>query len=75
MDLELLIFNRKGWQLVLALLASIRLCYVCVNSNELIKVSQLQKLATQSMLNGTLVKEMVLNSFSESKKKFGCLLK
>ena len=30
MDLELLIFNRKGWQLVLALLASIRLCYVCV---------------------------------------------
>ena len=46
-----------------------------LNSNEPIKVSQLQKLATQSMLNGTLVKEMVLNSFSESKKKFGRLLK
>ena len=45
------------------------------NSNELIKVAHLQKLANQSMLNGALVIEMVNNSFSENKKSFGCLRK
>ena len=35
----------------------------------------LQKLASQSMLNGALVKEMVNNSFSENKKNFGRLIK
>ena len=45
------------------------------NSNELIKVAQLQKLANQSMLNGALVIEMANNSFSESKKNFGRLIK
>ena len=34
-----------------------------LNSNEPIKVSHLQELANQSMLNGALVKD---NSFSES---------
>ena len=39
-------------------------------SNEPIKVAHLQKLANQSLLNGTLVIEMINNSFSESKKSF-----
>ena len=38
------------------------------NSNEPIKVSHLQKLANQSILNGALEIEIVNNSFSESKK-------
>ena len=45
------------------------------NSNKPIKVSHLQKLANQSMLNGALVIEMVNNSFSENKKNFGRLIK
>ena len=45
------------------------------NSNEPIKVAHLQKLANQSLLNGALVMEMVNNSFSESKKNFGRLIK
>ena len=44
-------------------------------TNEPIKVAHLQKLANQSQLNGALVMEMVNNSFSESKKNFGCLIK
>ena len=44
-------------------------------SNEPIKVSDLQKLANQLMQNGALVIQMVNNSFSESKKNFGRLLK
>ena len=44
-------------------------------SNEPIKVADLQKLANQLMQNGTLVIQMVNNSFSESKKDFGCLIK
>ena len=43
--------------------------------NEPIKVAHLQKLTNQSMLNGAIVIEMVKNSFSESKKNFGCLIK
>ena len=46
-----------------------------LNLNEPIKVAHLQKLANQSMLNGALVIEMVNNSFSESKKSFGHLIK
>ena len=46
-----------------------------LNSNEPIKVAHLQKLANQSMANGALVMEMVKNSFSESKKNFGRLIK
>ena len=46
-----------------------------LNSNEQIKVAPLQKLANQSMLNGTLVIEMVSNTFSESTKNFGRLIK
>ena len=45
------------------------------NSNEPIKVAQLQKLANQSMLDGTFVIEMVNNSSGESKKNFGPLIK
>ena len=45
------------------------------NSNEPIKVAHLQKLANQSIQNGALVIEMVNNSFSESKKNFGRLVK
>ena len=45
------------------------------NPNEPIKVAQLQKLANQSILNGTHVIEMVNNSFSESKKNFSRLKK
>ena len=37
-----------------------------LNSNEPMKVSHLQKLASQSMLNGALLIEMVNNSLSES---------
>ena len=46
-----------------------------LNSNRPIKVAHLQKLANQSMLNSALVVEMVNNSFSESKKNFGRLIK
>ena len=46
-----------------------------LNSNKLIKVAHIQKLANQSMLNGAFVVEMVSNSFSESKKNFGRLIK
>ena len=46
-----------------------------LNSNKPIKVAQLQKLANQSVLNGTLVTEMVNNSFTESKKNFCRLIK
>ena len=46
-----------------------------LNSNEPIKVAHLQKLANQSVLNGTLVIEKVNNSFTESKKKFCHLIK
>ena len=45
------------------------------NTNNPIKVAHPQKLANQSMLNGALVMEIVNNSFSESKKKFGRLIK
>ena len=44
-------------------------------SNEPIKVTDLQKLANQLMLNEELETEMVNSSFSESKKKFGRLIK
>ena len=44
-------------------------------TNEPIKVAHLQKLANQSLLNGTLVMEIVNNSFSESKKSFSRLIK
>ena len=40
------------------------------NSNQPIKVAHLKKLANQSLLNGTLVMEIVNNSFSESKRNF-----
>ena len=43
-----------------------------LNSNEPIKAAPLQKLANQSMLNGTLVIEL---AFSESKKDFARLKK
>ena len=46
-----------------------------LNSNEPIKVSHLQKLANQSILDSALVIEMVYNSFNESKKNFGRLIK
>ena len=46
-----------------------------LNSNESIKVAHLQKLANQLMLNGALVLDMINNSFSESKKNFGRLIK
>ena len=60
-----------------ALTSYIRLCnYVMLNSNEPIKVARIQKLANQSVLNGALVIEKWLNTcFSESKKKFCCLIK
>ena len=44
------------------------------NSNELIKVARLQKLANKSLLNGALVIEIVNNSFSGSKKNFSRLI-
>ena len=43
-------------------------------ANQPIKVIYLQKLANQSILNGALV-IIVSNSFSESKKNFGILIK
>ena len=46
-----------------------------LNSNKLIQIFHLQKLASQSMLNGALVKEVLNNSFSENKKNFGRLIK
>ena len=46
-----------------------------LNLNKSIKVAHFQKLANQSMLNGTLVIAMINNSFSESKKNFGRLIK
>ena len=46
-----------------------------LNSNEPIKVAHLQKLANQPILNGALVIEMVYNSFNESKKNFGRLIR
>ena len=45
------------------------------NSNEPIKIAHLQKLTNKSMLNGTLVMEMINNSFSDSKKNFSSLIK
>ena len=49
----------------------IKLCnYVMLNSNEPIKVAQLQKLANQSVLNGALVIEMINNSLLKTKKTF-----
>ena len=43
-------------------------------SNEPIKVTDLQKLANQLMLNGILVIEMISNSFRGSKNNFGRLI-
>ena len=40
-----------------------------------VKLRHLQKLTNQSMLNGALVIKMVNNSFSESKRNFGRLIK
>ena len=44
-------------------------------SNERIKVAHFQKLTNQLMLNDAVVLEMVSNSFSETKKNFGRLIK
>ena len=44
-------------------------------SNEPIKVVDLQKLANQLNLIGALVAEMVINSFNESRKNYGRLIK
>ena len=44
-------------------------------SNEPIKVADLPKLVNQLMLNNALVREMLNNPFSESKKNFGRLMK
>ena len=46
-----------------------------VISNEPIKITHLQKLANQSIVNGALVIEMINNSFSESNKNFDRLRK
>ena len=46
-----------------------------LNSKEQIKVTHLQKLGNQSILNGVFVIEMVHNPFSESKKSFGSWIK
>ena len=46
-----------------------------VISNEPIKTAHLQKLANQSMVNSALVIEMINNTFSESMKNFGRLMK
>ena len=46
-----------------------------LNSNEPIKVAHLEKLANQSIWNGALMIEMIYNSFNESKKNFGRLIK
>ena len=45
-------------------------------TNQPSKVIHLQKLAAnQSILNGALVIKITSNSFNESKKNFGCLIK
>ena len=44
-------------------------------SSEKTKVAHIQKLANQLMLNSALLIEMVNNTFSESKKTFGRLIK
>ena len=44
-------------------------------SKDPIKVTHLQKLANQSLLNDAFVMEMLNNSFSESKKNFSRLIK
>ena len=44
-------------------------------SSEPVKVTDLQKLATRLMLNGSLVTEMENNSFSESNKNLGHSIK
>ena len=46
-----------------------------INSNQPIKAAHLQKLANQSILNGAFLIEMVNNTFIESRKNFGCLMK
>ena len=46
-----------------------------LNSNEQIKVAHLPKLSNQSILHGALVIDMVYNTFNESKKNFGRLIK
>ena len=46
-----------------------------LNSNEPIEITHLQKIVNQSKLNEAHVKELVNNSFSESKKRFGCFIK
>ena len=46
-----------------------------INQNEPIKVAHLQQLANHSMLNGVLLIETVNNSFGESKKSLGRLIK
>ena len=46
-----------------------------LNSNEPTKVAHLQKLANQSMLNSAFAIEMIINSFSESKRKLWWLHK
>ena len=46
-----------------------------LNSNESTKVAHLQESVNQSMFNEALVIEMVNNSFNESKKNFGRLIK
>ena len=45
-----------------------------LNSNKPIKVAHIQKLAKQSILNGSIVIEMLNNTFCESKNKFGSLI-
>ena len=45
-----------------------------MNQSKLLTLKN-EKLANQSMLNGTLVIEIVNNSFNESKKNFGRLRK
>ena len=44
-------------------------------TNQPAKVIHLHKLANQSILNSALVKEIVSNSVSESKKNFGRFIK
>ena len=53
----------------------IKVDLLMLNSNEPIKVDHLQRIANQLKLNGALVIEMVSNSFTESKKNFGRLIK
>ena len=44
-----------------------------LNSNGPVKVAHLPTLSNQSMLNGTLLIEMINNSSSETKKNLGSL--